>query len=294
MPTRPRVFALLSIVGALLAASICQAQEPETITIGGVKILLPAPAGFKASQAARTVFGPTVLPEGRLISAYASPEDTVKLEQRQPILIPRYMMVQTPRFAEAVEMTPELFGQFAQMVSENHQQLAAADQAFVSELAARLSQASGTAVSLGLGKPLSLGIFFRRPDAFGWALVAPVKLTVADQTVSADVASAVAAVHIGTKVVMTYVYAVLHDAHDLDWVKSTTTAWVNAIRAANPTTPPKAPAEPSPFEAPSLVHVHDADRGFTPPVLPEKPPFQPTRKSFQNLTASHGIALDHQ
>ena len=113
------------------------------------------------------------------------------------------------------------------------------------------SSAAGSPVSLQIEGPISMGVYDRQAHAISSVVLAPLHLMAGDRSVRLVVAGAVSVVHVSGKLLFTFVYRFVNNPSDIDWVRSTATAWVTAILGANPpaastgdTTPRSAPSAP--------------------------------------------------
>jgi hypothetical protein len=232
---------LFTALASVPAASFAQAQDVTVEVGGGVTMKVPTPAGFReidqTSEVVRSFAQVGVRPDGRLLACYLSNDDTERVTRGQAPKRQQWLMLQTARFAESADVTDEIFGQFATMLESEQKKLLESIKGGLSEwneqVSRSMSAATGQTVKLHIEQPVSLGVFNRQAHAVSWALVGPLQLTVGDVSDSAVVATAVSVVHASGKLLFVYVYHVVNSPSDVDWVRSTTTAWVAAILGAN-------------------------------------------------------------
>ncbi len=226
--------ALLISAGAVAAEAVVQ-----TSRLGGSKIRLPAPAGFRAAGAYRGLTTAAVrraTPEtNRLLDYYLSPQDLYRVKHGANAFLRRYMVVQTHRRFVHQDISRDQFRHVVDASRRRHQEL-------VFQLTRRKAESLQTTLAqlrrrLGatfrIGRPVPLGVLSHsdRHLTMGYVfnyssnLVAGMQRQLRIGTVSI--------VRVKNKLLFLYVYGGYESGRDLDWVKRTSRRWVSSILAYN-------------------------------------------------------------
>jgi hypothetical protein len=230
--------ALLSFVVALVATLV----HGETVQLGSRSLNIPNPEGFQPLAAVSPRYiaaAQAYLPAtNHLLEAYATPADVSALGQGQPASLARYFQLQAPRKAEGIAVSAAEFADASKQVEEGLEQTVKNSQQLATQLTQqgnaevkRLTASDPKIALTGIGY---LGAFRREP----WGLFFSISsgLTAADGTNQVMVCGG-ALVLVNYQLLFLYSYAQLRDESDRRWVEQATSAWADAIRAANPDDP---------------------------------------------------------
>lgn len=168
--------------------------------------------------------------QNRLVAAFVSPEDFALLKSGKLKSLPRYALVEVPRTAEFMDLTPVAFKEVIDSTNkEMGSNLDADVKQYQVELNQRMKDLNLEKAKVGLNKPIALGRFFSEQDAYGLGMMMPVK---ADGTTTRIVAGIVL-LRIKNRLVFGYLYSVYKDEETLSWVRKSSEEWADAILKAN-------------------------------------------------------------
>ena len=246
--------------------------------MAGFDVKVPTPEGFRnvdqSSESLRNLARLGVTPDGRLLAFYLSNDDAGRLTGGEGFRPQQWLMLQTFRTAEPLSFNDQRFEGIATMFETQTPQLPDMMKSKLTEWidhwSRSASSAAGSPVSLQIDGPISMGVYDRQAHAISSVVLAPLHLTAGDRSVRFVVVGAVSVVHVSGKLLFTYVYRFVNNPSDIDWVRSTATAWVAAILGANP--PAASPGDTTPRPAPSAPIRVGGD--IVPPDT-STPPYRP-------------------
>jgi hypothetical protein len=222
--------------------SLMATVHAETVVLGSRSLSIPNPEGFEPLASASPNYiqaAQAYLPAtNRLVEAYATPADTKALAQGQAIPLERYFQLQTPRKAEGVVVSAAEFADASKQVEEGFEKSVNNSQPLAKQLTEqgnaemkRLTKSDPKIALSGIGY---LGAFRREP----WGLFFSIKsgLTAEDGTNQVMVCGG-ALVLVNYQLMFLYSYSHYRDESDRRWAEQATSAWADAIRAANPDDP---------------------------------------------------------
>ncbi len=213
----------------------------STITVGGVSLKIPAPAGTKAISRGSETFNtiqaalPQIL---RLEGAYYPVETASKIEAGEPFPPGPFFQVQINKTFEAKRFSPADFSQLSKAtVSELNASMKDADfgKKEIEKGAQRLNDRAGTDLKLKPGVPefLTPHLSEERMVAFSFRMsfqVAAAGIGAGSESLTGSGAI----VHVRGKAVQLYAYAPGLGVDALDSSRKSLKDWADAIIAANP------------------------------------------------------------
>ena len=278
MPLSLRAIILLfTSIAVLPAASVAHQQAPTFSVGGGIDVKVPTPDGFQqidqSSERVRDLAQVGVRPDGRLLAVYMSNDDAARLTRGEAVRPQQWLLLQTFRLAESMDFDDERFKGVAATIEEGTPQIADAAKNYLSELTEQFSRSASSAalaVKLRTDGPVSMGLYDRQAHVLSWGLLVPFRVTAGEHSDNFVIAGATSVVHVSGKLLFTYVYRMVNSPSDIDWVRSTATAWVAAILGANP--PAASPGDTTPRPAPAApIRVS----GEVVPPGTSTPPYRP-------------------
>lgn len=231
------VFLLSFLVAVLVFGSIdtiaqdTNSKSGAIFRVGLKSITISAPSTelVETGSDYRVILDALTPAVNRLVAAFLLPED-LKAIQNGPAILSRYALVEVPRGAEFANITPEIFKQIAANVG---QEFGASLDATVKdqqdEINRRLKALGASSTTLTLDKPMMFGSFFSKPDAFGFGGIMPIELNGRKN----KVVMVVSVVRIQDRVLSLYLYNSYVDLESVNWARTTSEKWADAILAAN-------------------------------------------------------------
>ena len=221
------------------APAPAQPQPPVSVTIGDSTVVtLPVPAGFvdvqKAPLEIRENFTTMVPPTNRYLAGFVLPENAVRPADDNFKPLERYMIVQTFRQAENVQVSPADFKDVKDQIAGSMDKILAEKKDEINERLKKLAE-QGQTEQVELAEPMMLGTFLQQDDAISSAMVMKVRAPAGQGGVSERViACGMSIIRVKQKIVYLYVYGHYTDEAALTWVKDTSKKWVADTLAANP------------------------------------------------------------
>ena len=220
--------AISSQAKAQTAAGAGQGQFP----VGDVSILLPAPPAQSMVELGngRGYFDPAVPDSNRLMAAFVLEKDVPTLHSASTQVLTPYALVETLRAAESSSISASDFKDLVDSVTK--QIGSVLDSAFKEseESFNQRMKAMNLNAQVNFGKPVTLGTFFLKTDAYGFGMMAPV--TANGTTTNMVVGTAL--LRVRSHIVFTYFYSAYKDDQSPGRVRAATEKWADAILAANP------------------------------------------------------------
>jgi hypothetical protein len=195
-------------------------------------IAIPAPTADleEIGPDYRVLFEPFAPNTNRLLAAYVLPADIPQIRAGVGTEFTRYALVEVPRRAEFLEVTPETYKEIASGVaSQFGTNLDATIKTGADELNQRLKDLNPNAGTVTMDKPVQLGALFNESDACGFGLIAPVTAG----STSLRMATGLVLVRVQDRVIYGYVFTEYKDEETAHWLARTTQAWADAILQAN-------------------------------------------------------------
>jgi hypothetical protein len=219
--------AILSQVKAQTAAGAGQGQFP----VGDVSISLPAPPGEGMVELGngRGFFDPAVPDSNRLMAAFVLEKDAPTLHNARTQVLTPYALVETLRAAENSSVSAS---DFKDLVDSVTKQIGAVLDSSFKESEDQFNQrmkAMNLNTQVSFGKPVTLGTFFLKTDAYAFGMMAPVT---ANGTTTNMVVGTVL-LRVRSHIVFAYFYTAYKDDQTPTQVRAVSEQWADAILAAN-------------------------------------------------------------
>jgi len=158
------------------------------------------------------------------------PGDLPNLRTGSSAVLSKYSLVEVPRRGEFVDFGANDFKDMADGASQGVSDvLNSSVKETEEEFNRRMKSLDLDNVKIGLDKPVQLGTFFSKPDAYGLGIAMPV-------TVNGTTTKMVAGIillRVKDRAMFAYLYAVYKDQDTLIWLRKTTQDWADAILKAN-------------------------------------------------------------
>jgi hypothetical protein len=208
-----------------------KAAETPTYRAGGTPIAIPPPAGLvEVGFDNRTIMEMFAPESNRLLAAFVLPGDLPNLRTGSSAVLSKYSLVEVPRRGEFVDFGANDFKDMADGASQGVSDvLNSSVKETEEEFNRRMKSLDLDNVKIGLDKPVQLGTFFSKPDAYGLGIAMPV-------TVNGTTTKMVAGIillRVKDRAMFAYLYAVYKDQDTLIWLRKTTQDWADAILKAN-------------------------------------------------------------
>ncbi len=225
----------LTLLASWTLASQAKAQAAPSgvpsYVVGGVSIVVPAPAsGGLVELGADRVKYEVVTPDiNRLIAAFIPQQDIAMLRSGGTGGVNPYALVEVLRAAETSDVSAS---DFKDLVDSASSQIGAVVDSTFKESEAEFNQrmkALNSNVQETLGKPVMLGTFFYKTDAYSFGMLAPV--TVNGTTIKMVVGTVL--LRARNRVLFAYYYEVYQNDQTPAHVRAVTEQWTDAILAAN-------------------------------------------------------------
>jgi hypothetical protein len=209
---------------AQTVSSSAQAQFP----VGGMTLTLPAPQDMVELGNQRSLFDPAVPDTNRLIAAFILQKDLPALHDGSKQILTHYAMVEVLRSGENMTVSADDFKGIADSIGKQAGELV--DSSFKQSEDEFNRKMKAMDLNLQVtGKPVMLGTFFFKTDAYSFGMTAPV--TANGQTTSMIVGTIL--LRVKSHIVFAYFYSAYKDEQSPGQVRATSEQWADAILAAN-------------------------------------------------------------
>jgi len=212
--------------------------------LGGVSIELPAPKGFSevrdvSPQTYKRAERMMTIPQNRLLTLFVPDTDLNRFLKNQETALKynRYIMVQTPRFAESLEMSSKDFHELAGRIRQEQNQFPKRHreeaQSYVDGITKRFSKEHEISMDLKIGQPRPLGVFAEGDNFIASAMLTKMKGAVGEETMEVIMVSVSSFIRVKNKLIFGWLYSKYESQHDIDWIRAATKDWIKEILAAN-------------------------------------------------------------
>lgn len=155
----------------------------------------------------------------------------------EPPELMRYMLLQAYRHIEHLDVSGAQFSQFVGQFKQQHDHLLAKVKdeidPLLDDMSGNLSIERGVPLRLKLGEQVPLGTFMEKADAVGFGILGKVQASAQGEQLDNLVAGALSLMRVKGKVLFAYVYGNYETPKDLEWVRATSSTWVDQILMAN-------------------------------------------------------------
>jgi hypothetical protein len=221
------VLAISSELNAQTAAGAGQGQFP----VGDASISIPAPPGEAMVELGngRGYFDAAIPDSNRLMAAFVLEKDVPALHTAANRVLTPYALVETLRAAENSNVSAS---DFKDLVDSVTKQIGTVLDSSFKESEDSFNQrmkAMNLNTQISFGKPVTLGTFFQKTDAYAFGMTAPV--TANDKTTNMVVGTIL--LRVKSHIVFAYFYTVYKDDQTPGEVRAMSEKWADAILAAN-------------------------------------------------------------
>lgn len=230
---------IVSVGFALFAAQHvapiwAQANNPEAYQVGGVEMTIPAPSSELVEMGSyRTMMNTYVPDSNRLVAAFLLPDDLKVFAGGTRKGLLRYAMVEVPRSAESTDISA---ADFQDAVASTDKQFASSSDSPEADTIVKQGQdelnRKLNALNLGhttLEKPVMLGRFFSKTDAYAFGMIVPVSAS--GSTVNMLVG--VSLLRVKSRVLYGYIYTEYTGDQTEPRMRTELEGWADAILRAN-------------------------------------------------------------
>jgi len=226
----------------LLASSALTSQNQGSVTpaaavtpsyrAGGVSIAIPPPENDLVelgndNRVLAEVFAPDV---NRLLAAFILPEEFQHFKNGGDTPLSRYSLVEVLRRAEFMDLSEKNFNDATNSIA---QQTGTVVNSTVKEseeeINRKVKALSPDDTKITLDKPVMLGRFFSKPNAYGLGMIMPVS----KKGGTTKMVTGLILLRVKNRMLFDYVYAAYKDQETVKWVQKTSEDWADAILKAN-------------------------------------------------------------
>jgi hypothetical protein len=236
-------FLLASVVLVLLTVPLASAaQNPEpgmakpagvpSYRAGGESITIPQPTNdlVEVGSDSRVIMEVFVPDQNRLLAAFTLSDDLPKLRSGGNSALSKYSLVEVPRRGEFADFSAKDFNELAEGASK---EFGAVLNSSVKEsedgLNRRMKALDLDDAKIILDKPVQLGSFFSKQDAYGVGMIMPISK---DGNTTKMVVGIIF-LRARNRMLFAYVYATYKDQETVKWMRKTTEEWADAILKSN-------------------------------------------------------------
>jgi len=92
-----------------------------------------------------------------------------------------------------------------------------------------VKELNSDASSITMAKPLSLGALFSKPDVAAFGMIE----SVSTQGPETKMAASIMILHVQNRILFLYLYSAYKDESTVQWIRSSSEQWADAVLAAN-------------------------------------------------------------
>lgn len=230
----------MACVGLLLLAVQCgapawaQTNNSGAYEVGGLEVALPSPSSDLVEMGSIRTMMNVFVPDGnRLLAAFLLPDDLKVFAGGTRKGLRHYAMVEVPRRLESIDISQD---EFQQISASTDKEFASSSD---SPTADSLVQQGEDTVNqklkalnsshLTLEKPVMLGRFFSKTDAYAFGMLVPV--TANGSTV--NMLTGIVLLRVRNRILYGYLYTEYKGDETEPWMRAATEQWAAAIQSAN-------------------------------------------------------------
>lgn len=214
------LFTLGTVVNAVAVGNVTNSAPDQLFSIGGTPIAVPLPAS-EMTEVGNDNRGLMVEvlndPKTRLVAAFVLTNDLPKLREARHDLL-RYATVIVPRGNEFRDIDVNDFRELKQMAGQT-----------IGKVVDTTEQASASDSEPSLSKPMQLGCFFSKEDAYGFGMA----VSVVKGDTNRRMAIGGAMLRVKQRFFFAYLYSEYKDEETVKWIRRATETWADAILRAN-------------------------------------------------------------
>jgi hypothetical protein len=166
----------------------------------------------------------------RLVAAFSRLEDLHQIIAGGSAPLSRYALVEVPRRAEFAEVDSATFKTVADSLAQQFgADLGSELKKSQDDLNRRLKEMNSNSAAVAIDKPFPLGALFSKPDAAAFGLIE----SVSNQGPPTKMIVGTVVLRAQSRVIFLYLYSIYKDDSSVEWVRSTSEQWADAVLAAN-------------------------------------------------------------
>jgi hypothetical protein len=200
--------------------------------VGGTPIVIPPPTNdlVETGQDYRVVMEFLAPEQNRLVAAFVLPSDLAIIKSGGKSMFSEYALVEVLRRGEFMEVSAKDYKDVADRLEQQFGTvLDTAIKEGEDELNHRLKAMKLDDAKISLDKPVQLGCFFSKPDAYGTGII----MQVTKNENTTNVVTGIIFLRVKNRMLFAYLYSVYKDQETVKWVRKTTEDWADAILKAN-------------------------------------------------------------
>lgn len=207
------------------------------VSIGGDRFELNSPDGFHEisglSPDLRSIMETVTPPINRLLGVFVSERDLGRILNNDDLEFDRYMLLQTNRQLENRKISENDFKQIASIIRDQQNTLLEDYREKIDSLASEasrdLSENLDLSIDLKIGQQYPLGVFHDTPGVISLAHIGKYRMQIQGQGQEYVMVFSTTLMVVNQRLLYLYVYSEFEDQSDIDWVRSTTIAWIDSI-----------------------------------------------------------------
>jgi hypothetical protein len=231
---------------ALIILTVCPLAYGIDVDIAGETIHIPSPAGFTevrtVSQDTFAFFQDMCPEQNRLLAAFVTKNDSVKLISGTDADFREYMTVQCIKSFDDMTLTKQQFGELRDMFRKEYDSLFqnkddAINQA-ASQVGTALSQRYDTNVKFDINGVAPLGVNKETATSISMSQLTKYDLSMSGENTEHMVAGTMTATLVKGKLLYIYVFRTYQDEKDVEWTQTQSDKWIPTIKSSNEETWP--------------------------------------------------------
>jgi len=226
---------ILSVRPSIAAPALMQLQ------IGTQPIRLPVPAGFaETSRRSKELWNQALAlsaGDGRIVAHFVTEKDLADFTSGAEVVFREFLLVQTPRRAEALTVTRAQFDKLRSgtiaLQSELSKRLEPRLSAEVERISKELSSFQGTSLTFRVGEIVPVSVDMNEPRTLIYTILSQMSTKEGVTTTNQAMVSTVAYCFVAGKVVMLVAYRHFRSPNDLQISRAFVTQWASSLLSAN-------------------------------------------------------------
>lgn len=231
----------LSAVLPSIAQSQAAAQAFVPVQVGTTTIRVASPQGFvETSRRAPDVYAMALAytaGDARILAHFVRQQHLAVFEQGKKVYFREFLLVQTPRRAEGLQVTQAQFDKLrsgtvalqAQLSSKLEPQLVAEAE----RVSKAVSATAGAKIRVSVGEMVPVSVDRNDERVMSYSVLASAGVTETTGATNQNMVAGTAACFVSGKVIMLNSYRVFRSPRDLQTNRELLALWVNATLAAN-------------------------------------------------------------
>jgi hypothetical protein len=209
-------------------------QEMTSVRVGAVPLMVPSPTSdlIEPGPDYRVLFEPLAPVNNRLVAAFVQPSKMDAIRSGNSPAMDEYALVEVPRRAEFTDVDAAGFKQVSDALGQQFGvdgDLNSSIKNSQDDINQKLKALGNGTTTVTIDEPLKLGVFFSKPNAAGFGMIMPYNIN----GTTIRVAMVVAVLRVRNRVLFSYTFAHYKDEGTVNWVRTTSEQWTDAILKAN-------------------------------------------------------------